>query len=305
MEAKHPQVGLIGLGAMGAPMARNLAGAGMLACIWNRTNDKAAALASELNVARASDPADLARHCEMVLTCVSADADLIAVVDRLIAGLDGDKLLIDTSTVQPATAAEVAARLAEVGCGFLDAPVSGGVEGARHGRLAIMVGGEAATLVRARPVLEVLGQRIVHMGPVGSGQSTKAINQIMAAGINQAVTEALALAAAEGLPLDKVIETLSAGAAGSWFLEQRGPTLVRGDFAPGFKVGLHHKDLLICKAIAECHGVALPVVEMTLVHYRRLMQAGYGDEDISALFREKRKLFSAAASSAAEKDPAR
>ncbi|MFA7388535.1 MAG: NAD(P)-dependent oxidoreductase, partial [Thiohalobacteraceae bacterium] len=183
MNAQQPQVGLIGLGAMGVPMARNLAGAGMLARIWNRTEDKAAALASELPVARASDPADLARHCEMVLTCVSADTDLIAVVDLLIAGLDGDKILIDTSTVQPATAREVAARLAEVGCGFLDAPVSGGVEGARQSRLAIMVGGEAATLARARPVLEVLGQRVVHMGPVGSGQSTKAINQIMAAGI--------------------------------------------------------------------------------------------------------------------------
>ncbi len=284
-------VGVIGLGAMGGPMARNLARAGLLTAVWNRTAAKADALAAELGVTHAADPADLARHCDVVLTCVSADADLLALVDQLLPGLDGDKLLIDTSTVQPATAKEIARRLAEVGCDFLDAPVSGGVEGARQGTLAIMVGGEAATLERARPVLEAIGKRIAHMGAVGSGQSTKAVNQIMCAGINQAVTEALALAEAEGLPLDKVIEVVSSGAAGNWFLEKRGPTMVRGEFPHGFKLALHHKDLAICKAIAEKHDVTLPVVEMTLVHYRRLMDAGFGDEDISALFREKRKLF--------------
>lgn len=285
------RTGVIGLGAMGAPMARNLARAGLLAGVWNRTADKAAALAAELGVRHAPTPADLARHCDVVLTCVSADADLLAVVDQALPGLDGDKLLIDTSTVQPATAVELARRLAEAGCGFLDAPVSGGVEGARQGTLAIMVGGDAQMLERARPVLEAIGARIAHMGPVGSGQATKAVNQIMAAGINQAVSEALAFAAAEGLPLDKVIEVVASGAAGNWFLERRGPTMVRGEFPPGFRVALHHKDLAICKAIAERHGVSLPVVEMTLIHYRRLIEAGHGDEDISALFREKRRLF--------------
>lgn len=285
------KVGVIGLGAMGAPMARNLARAGLLAGVWNRSADKAAALAAELGVRQAHSPDDLARHCDVILTCVSADADLLVVVDRLLPGVDGDKLLIDTSTVQPATAAEVARRLAEAGCGFLDAPVSGGVEGARQGALAIMVGGDAAVLERARPVLEAIGKRITHMGPVGSGQATKAVNQIMAAGINQAVSEALAFAEAQGLPLDKVIEVVASGAAGNWFLERRGPTMVRGEFPPGFRLALHHKDLAICKAIAERHGVSLPMVEMTLIHYRRLIEAGHGDEDISALFREKRRLF--------------
>lgn len=284
-------VGVIGLGAMGAPMARNLARAGLLAAVWNRTPDKAHALTAELGVMCAADPADLARHCDVVLTCVSADTDLLAVVDLLMSGMDADKILIDTSTVQPATAIEIARRLAETGCGFLDAPVSGGVEGARQGTLAVMVGGDTATLERARPVLEAIGKHIAHMGPVGKGQATKAVNQIMGAGINQAVTEALALAEAEGLPLDKVIEVVSSGASGNWFLERRGPTMVRGEFPAGFKLALHHKDLTICKAIAERHGVSLPVVEMTLIHYRRLMEAGFGDEDISALFREKRKLF--------------
>lgn len=291
MKRSDVNVGVIGLGAMGAPMARNLARAGLLAGVWNRTADKAVALAAELGVRQAHVPADLARHCEVILTCVSADADLLAVIDQLLPGVDGDKLLIDTSTVQPATAAEVARRLAEAGCGFLDAPVSGGVEGARQGTLAIMVGGDAHALERARPVLEAIGRQITHMGPVGSGQATKAVNQIMAAGINQAVTEALALAEAEGLPLDKVIEVIASGAAGNWFLERRGPSMVRGEFPPGFRLALHHKDLAICRAIAEGHGVSLPVVEMTLIHYRRLMEAGFGDEDISVLFREKRRLF--------------
>jgi 3-hydroxyisobutyrate dehydrogenase len=293
MQKLNAHVGVIGLGAMGAPMARNLARAGLLASVWNRTHTKAEALAAELDVTCADDPADLARHCDIVLTCVSADADLLAVIDLLLSGLDADKLLIDTSTVKPSTAIEVARRLAEVGCGFLDAPVSGGVEGAKQGTLAIMVGGDTATLERARSTLEAIGKRIAHMGPVGNGQATKAVNQIMAAGINQAVTEALAFAEAQGLPLDKVIEVVSAGAAGNWFLEKRAPNILRGEFPHGFKVTLHHKDLGICKAIAAQYGVALPVVEMTLIHYGRLMDAGFGDEDISALFREKQRMFGA------------
>lgn len=284
-------VGVIGLGAMGAPMARNLARAGLLAAVWNRTPDKAEQLATELGVACASDPADLARRCDVILTCVSADSDLLDVIDALLPGLSPGKIVVDTSTVQPATAIEIDKLLKTSGCGFLDAPVSGGVEGAKQGTLAIMVGGIAETLDRARPVLGAIGKRIAHMGPVGSGQATKAVNQIMCAGINHAVTEALAFAEDQGLPLDKVIEVVSGGAAGNWFLEKRGPTMVRCSFAPGFKLALHHKDLAICKAIAEQRGVTLPVVEMTLTQYRRLMDAGFGDEDISALYREKRKLF--------------
>jgi 3-hydroxyisobutyrate dehydrogenase len=291
MNMPKTKVGVIGLGAMGAPMARNLGRAGLLDAVWNRTTGKAEALAAELGVVRASDPDDLARRCDVILTCVSADSDLLNVIDALMPGLSAGKLVIDTSTVQPATAEAIAQRLATVGCDFLDAPVSGGVEGARNATLAIMVGGSVANVERMRPVLNAIGQRIAHMGPVGSGQSTKAVNQIMCAGINHAVTEALAFAEAQGLPLDKVIDVVSSGAAGNWFLEKRGPTMVRCEFAPGFKLALHHKDLAICKAIAEQRGVTLPVVEMTLSQYRQLMDAGYGDEDISALYREKRKLF--------------
>lgn len=291
MSDKAIKVGVIGLGAMGASMARNLARAGLLAAVWNRTTAKAEQLAAELGVACADDLADLARRCDIILTCVSADSDLLDVIDALLPGLAPGKIVVDTSTVQPATAIEIDALLAGAGCGFLDAPVSGGVEGAKQGTLAIMVGGTAANLGRARPALNAIGQRIAHMGPVGNGQATKAVNQIMCAGINHAVTEALAFAEDLGLPLDKVIDVVSSGAAGNWFLEKRGPTMVRCSFAPGFKLALHHKDLAICKAIAEQRGVTLPVVEMTLTQYRRLMDAGFGDEDISALYREKRKLF--------------
>jgi len=132
---------------------------------------------------------------------------------------------------------------------------------------------------------------VTHMGPVGAGQATKAVNQIMAAGINQAVTEALAFGQAMGLDMRKVIDVVGGGAAGNWFLSHRGPTMVEDVFKPGFKVALHHKDLSICKRMAAGLNVALPVVEMTLVHYQRLMQAGYGEEDISALYRLKREMF--------------
>lgn len=284
-------IGFIGLGAMGLPMARNLHKAGLLAGVWNRTRSKADALAGETGVAVAADPAELARHCDVVFTCVSADEDLAAVIDALLPGLSTGKVVVDTSTVSQAAARDAARRLADVGADFLDAPVSGGVEGARQGTLAMMVGGDAEVLERVRPPLDALAGRVAHMGPVGAGQATKAVNQVMVAGINQAVSEALAFAEALGLPMERVIETTGAGAAGNWFLSHRGATMTGGRFDPGFKVALHRKDLTICQAMAREYGVSLPMVEMTLVHYRRLCDGGYGDEDISALFREKQKLF--------------
>lgn len=284
------KTGVIGLGAMGAPMARNLHAAGYLAAVWNRSPEKAMLLHDDTGAPVAASPADLAARCELVILSVSADADVLAVIDALVPGLREGAVVLDTSTVSGATAREAAERLAP-GAAFLDAPVSGGIEGARRGTLAMMVGGDAQVLDRIRPVLDVIAGRIEHMGPTGAGQATKAVNQVMAAGINQAVTEALAFAEAQGLPLEKVIEVLGSGAAGNWFLSHRGPTMTQGKFDPGFRVALHHKDLAICKAMAAELGVSMPVVEMTLIHYRRLMQAGFGDEDISALFREKRGLF--------------
>jgi 3-hydroxyisobutyrate dehydrogenase len=283
--------GFIGLGAMGAPMAHNLYQAGYLAAVWNRSRQRLGAFLQEHPLAAAESPAAVAERARVLFSCVSADADLLEVVEQLLPGLQDGAVLIDCSTVSRAAALAAADKVAAYGADFLDAPVSGGVEGARTGTLAMMVGGDLQALEQVRPVLEAVAGRVTHMGAVGSGQATKAVNQIMAAGINQAVTEALAFAEAQGLPLDKVIDVVGSGAAGNWFLDQRGRSMVEWRFAPGFKVNLHHKDLQICQQMAQQFGVSLPVVEMTLIHYRRLMEAGFGDEDISALFRQKSALF--------------
>ncbi len=285
------KTGFIGLGAMGAPMASNLHAAGWLTAVWNRSPGPAQSLAEQTGCEVAEDPADLARRCELVVICVSGDADVLAVIESMLPALAEGKIVVDCSTIAADSAREAARRVEAAGAAFLDCPVSGGVEGARQGRLAIMAGGEAGALARCRPVLEAMAAGIVHMGPVGNGQATKAVNQIMAAGINQAVSEAMAFARAEGLDQLQVIEALGGGAASSWFLNNRGPFMAREDFPPGFRIALHDKDLAICQAMAEAHGVQLPVVEMSRLHYRRLMGAGYGDEDISALYRLKRQMF--------------
>lgn len=285
------KVGFIGLGAMGEGMAANVARAGLLACVWNRSADKAAAFAREHGVAQAADPADVARLSDVIISCVSADADVLAVIDAMRPTLDAGKVVVDCSTISVGTARDAARIVADTGAAFLDAPVSGGMEGARNGQLVMMVGGDAQVLERIRPLLEPMTKSVVHMGQAGAGQATKAVNQIMAAGINQAVSEALAFGAAMGLDLDAAISVVGNGAAGNWFVNQRGPTMIRNVFEPGFKVALHHKDLTICKGMAAERDVALPVVEMTLHHYQRLMQAGHGEEDISALYRLKRDMF--------------
>jgi 3-hydroxyisobutyrate dehydrogenase len=287
------KTGVIGLGAMGAPMARNLHRTGYLAAVWNRSMDKSRQLADEIDVPVAVEPAALAQNCDLVIISVSADADVLEVVDAMLPGVHAGTVVVDTSTISRDTAREAAARLQKAKAEFLDAPVSGGMEGARKGTLAMMVGGDAEVLNQVRPVLDAIAGRVEHMGPVGAGQATKAVNQVMAAGINQAVSEALAFAAALELPLEKVIEVVGSGAAGNWFLQHRGPTMTHGNYEPGFRVALHHKDLAICKQMAEQFDVALPMVEMTLIHYRRLMEAGLGDLDISALHHEKQGMFSA------------
>ncbi|HET7922890.1 MAG TPA: NAD(P)-dependent oxidoreductase [Gammaproteobacteria bacterium] len=285
------KTGFVGLGAMGYPMARNLHKAGLLAAVYNRTHAKADALAKETGCLAAKDLAELVSLCDAVVLCVSADQDVLDVVAELASHLKPGSLVVDCSTVSAATAREAAVRLTKHGVDFLDCPVSGGTEGAKHATLAMMCGGDEAVFQRAQPILTALGQRIVHMGPVGAGQATKAVNQIAVAGIAQAVTEALAFAEAEGLPLAKIIDVVGGGAAGSWFLSHRGPNMLRGEYPLGFKLSLHDKDLAIVQQMAAAHGVQLPVVEMTRVHYRRLMQDGHADEDISTLFRLKHALF--------------
>ncbi len=285
------RVGFVGLGAMGMNMARNLHRAGLLTAVYNRSPDKARALAAELGISACADPAALAASVDAVVTCVSADADVLAVVQALAARLPRGALVVDCSTVAAETARQAAALLAPAGVAFLDCPVSGGTEGARDGTLAIMAGGEAEAFARALPLLQAMGKAVTLFGPTGSGQAAKATNQIMCAGIIEAVSEAMAFAHAQGLPLDKLIDTLGKGAGSSWYFVHRAPNMVRGAYPAGFRVRLHAKDLRICHDMAARFNVALPVVERMLGEYAELTARGFGEEDISATYRLKAELF--------------
>ena len=282
------KAGMIGLGAMGIGMARQVAKAGFLTGVYNRTASKAQSLAEELELTVYDQPELLAANVDVVLICVSADSDVLAMVTAVSKTIRPGAVVIDMSTVSSDTALKAATMLAEKQAHFLDAPVSGGVEGAQKGTLAMMVGGDAAVLEKVRPVLETMAVHIQHMGNTGAGQATKAVNQIMCAGINQAVTEALAFAQTQGLPMDKVIDVISGGASGNWFLQHRGLTMSQGTFVPGFKLALHHKDLKICQAMAAASGFPVPLTDTTVTDYEQLMARGFGDEDISALYRLKK-----------------
>jgi len=279
------KVGFIGLGAMGQGMARNLAAHGYLQGVYNRSVEKTQAFALPVY----ASPQALAADMDVIFICVSADPDVLQVVNAITETVKPGTIVIDMSTVSSATARQAADLLAKKQANFLDAPVSGGVEGANKGVLSMMVGGEADVLAKVTPLLKTMAARIEHLGAHGAGQACKAVNQIMAAGINQAVTEALAFAADQQLDLDKVIDIISGGAAGNWFLQHRGKTMTRGIYTPGFKVALHHKDLLICRQMAEQSATLCCLTEATIGDYANLMAQGWGDEDISALYRLKQK----------------
>lgn len=288
MNSPASRVGFVGLGAMGEPMARHLHAAGLLAAVWNRSRDKAERLAAELSVQTPASLGELAACCDIVVTCVSADRDVLDVVAALLPGLRPGSLVIDTSTVSPTTARTAAQRLASIGCDFLDAPLTGGVEGARQGTLSVLVGGALPVFERAQPVLTSFGRRITRFGDVGAGQATKAVNQVMVAGIAEAVCEGLALAERMWLDTDALIDTLGNGAAGTWFMDKRGRTMLADSFDVGFKLRLLHKDLGIVSALADEVGMPLPTTAAARADFDRLLQAGHGDDDISALIRLKR-----------------
>ncbi|MGB0213101.1 NAD(P)-binding domain-containing protein [Algiphilus sp.] len=282
------RAGFIGLGTMGWHMAGHLHAAGHLAGVWSRTADKAARRAGELGVTRADTPSALWDGADAVVLCVRADAEVLAVVDALCVPEAAGRLVIDASTVSDATAREASARLARVGARFVDAPVTGGAEGARQGTLTFMAGGAEADVAAAGPLFEAMGKRWVHLGAIGAGQACKAVNQVMAAGINQAVCEGLALAEASGLDPDQVVEVVGSGAAGSWFVNNRGRTMVAGAYPPGFRMDLHLKDLRISQRMAADRDLPLPVVDRTVADYAALVDAGHGDDDISGLYRQLR-----------------
>jgi 3-hydroxyisobutyrate dehydrogenase len=279
---------------MGAPMAKNLHKAGLLAAVWNRSAEKAQVLSAELGCAAPATLDRFAALLDAAVICVSADADVRAVIEAMTPGLAEGALVIDCSTVSAETARWAEKYLAGRGVRFLDAPVSGGTEGAKNGALAIMCGGEPATYEASRPILAAMGKTIEHFGPAGSGQATKATNQIMCAGIIRACAEAMAFAGAHQLPLERVVSTLGAGAGSSWYFVHRAPNMVRGSYPAGFRIKLHAKDLGICRDMAARFGVSLPVVDSMLAEYAELIAKGYGDEDISATYRLKQALFAGA-----------
>ncbi|KAA3641659.1 MAG: NAD(P)-dependent oxidoreductase [Proteobacteria bacterium] len=285
---KLHQVVVYGLGAMGRPMARNLHQHGLLIGVKNRTQGKTQAIQKELGLTAFADDAALFAAADTVLTCVSADDDLKAIITGIIPLLKPGSVVIDCSTVAPQTAHSISDDLAAHGIAFLDAPVSGGVEGAKKGSLSIMVGGNRDQYKRAEDIFSAIGSQITHMGKVGQGQATKAVNQVMVAGVAQAVCSALAMAEQCKLDVKKVVEVLSAGAAGNWFLENRGQTMIKDEFNIGFKLDLLLKDLHICQSTLDSMNTSLPLVQNSIADYRQLSEAGYGDEDISALIRLKR-----------------
>ncbi|WP_220481117.1 NAD(P)-dependent oxidoreductase [Marilutibacter penaei] len=281
------KAGFIGLGAMGAPMARHVHAAGLLCAVGNRTQSRADALAGELGV-RAARSADNFADCDVVALCVSLDADVLENVAALAKVLKSGAIVVDHSTVSVQTARKVASLLAAEGIGFLDAPVSGGVEGARNGALSVMVGGDADVLEKARPVLDAYAARITHMGETGAGQATKAVNQVLVAGINEAVCEGLALAEKLGLDPERLLPTLGAGAAGNWFLDKRGATMLRNAFAPGFKSAHMLKDLRIVQGIARDTGIRTATLDQAVADYAELVERGHGEADTSVLITLKR-----------------
>ena len=281
------RAGFIGLGAMGAPLAGHLAKAGLLSVVGNRSPAKAEAVAGELGARLAHAPGDFAA-CALVILCVSADADVLDNVAQLARVLWPGAVVVDHSTVSVDTARRAGELLAARGVGFVDAPVSGGVEGARNGRLSIMCGGDAAAFAAAEPFLRCYAARIAHMGGQGSGQATKAVNQIMVAGINEAVCEGLAFAEQLGLDVEKLLPTLMAGAASNWFLDKRGASMLRDEFQPGFKSAHMAKDLRSVRAMAEQAGMRHPLIDLALADYAELEGRGDGQLDTSALIRLKR-----------------
>ncbi len=286
------RIGWIGAGIMGVPMASNLLKAGHTLTIYNRTRKRTAPLV-ERGAAVAETPADAARDADIVISIVSDSPDVEAVYlgeHGVCDGLRPGTLCIDMSTVSPQTARDVDARIRSLGGAFLDAPVSGGKTGAEAGTLAIMVGGDAADVERARPVFEAMGKRIVHCGPVGFGQMTKLCNQIIC-GLNLlAVSEAIAFAKSNGLDPKVMLQAVSAGAAGSWAVDNLGSRMVSRDFAPMFMIDLQQKDLRI--ALSAAGGRRLPLPGTALVH--QLLGAnqahGEGREGTQALVKTLERL---------------
>ncbi len=286
-----PRVGFIGLGTMGSFMAANLVRAGFDVTVWNRTPGRDDDVRS-MGAHGAATPADVAVSSDVVVLCVTDSPQVEEVLfaeHGLGTGLRAGSLIIDCSSISPLATIEFAARLAQHDVHWLDAPVSGGSEGALKGTLSIMVGGADEDVERARPILSAMGSSITHVGDVGAGQWTKAINQVILAGTYLGVAEGIALGLSAGLDMDKVVTALSGGAAGSWILTNRSGRMIDDDYPLGFKISLHRKDLEIALTLARQTGAQLPVASLAAAFEDELIAQGHGDDDNSALARSIRQ----------------
>jgi 3-hydroxyisobutyrate dehydrogenase len=279
------RVGFIGLGIMGQGMAHNLLKAGFALTVWNRTASKMESLLAA-GAEAGRDPADVAARSDVIVICVSDTPDVEGVIldeQGVLKGVKAGSLVIDCSTISPIATRKLAAALAKAGASMLDAPVSGGSEGAVRGTLSIMVGGEAKDFERAWPVFQAMGQKITHVGSSGAGQTVKLVNQILVVGNCLAMCEALLFAQAGEVDLAKTLEAVSAGAAGSWMLSNRGPQILQRDWQPGFTIDLQQKDIRLILGAADELGVPVPGTAQIFQLYRTLQSQGLGGEGNHAL----------------------
>ncbi len=287
-EPGKTQIGFIGLGIMGAPMAKNLLAAGYQLKIYNRSDRPRVAEVVEAGGVRVATPKDAAEGADVIVTIVTDTPDMEAVImgeEGAIHGAKQGSTIIDMSTVSPKVTRDIASALSARGVSMLDAPVSGGDVGAINATLSIMVGGDQDVFDACLPVFEAMGTNINLIGPNGAGQTTKLCNQIAVAGANLAMAEALMLAATSDLDVGKVIDAISGGAAGSWQLSNLGPRIIKGDFEPGFMVHLQQKDLKLVLQAANDVKLALPATSLAHQYFNVVERAGCGEEGTQALIK--------------------
>jgi 3-hydroxyisobutyrate dehydrogenase len=278
-------IGFIGLGIMGQGMSHNLLKAGFTLNIWNRTRSRMDPLI-EIGANGCANPAEVAAKSDITITCVSDTPDVEAVIlgeNGIIFGARAGSLIIDMSTISPHTTRSIAEALSEKAINMLDAPISGGSEGAANGTLSIMIGGNATQVERAMPALQAMGKAITHVGDNGAGQTVKLVNQILVVVTMLGVSEALLFAQAGGLDLNKTLNAVKAGAAGSWMLSNRGPQVIERDWRPGFTIDLQQKDLRLVLEAADQLGVPMLGTGTVFQLYRTLQQQGLGGDGNHAL----------------------
>jgi len=281
----NERVGFVGLGIMGQGMARNLLKAGYGVRVWNRTSSRMDPLI-EAGAAAGASPADVAANCDIIAVCVSDTPDVQEVIlgeNGILSGVQAGALVIDFSTISPQATIDIAEQLSAKGVKMLDAPVSGGSEGAVNGTLSIMIGGDEDQVERARGVFEAMGNTITHVGKQGAGQTVKLVNQILVVGNCLAMCEALIFAQAGGVDLERCLNAVTGGAAGSWMLANRGPQIIDRDWRPGFTINLQQKDVRLIMQEADALGVPVLLSGQVFSLYRTLQQAGLGEEGNHAL----------------------